>query len=76
MVDLDPFDDEEEIGIVHELIARHAMLTGSAVSERVLGDWRAALEQFVAVIPRDYKRVRGSRQGGGQAADRPLQIAV
>jgi len=76
MVDLDPFDDEEELGIVHELIARHVLLTGSAIGERVLAEWRAAQRQFVAVIPRDYKRVRGSQQRAGRAAHRPLQIAV
>ena len=39
MVDLDRLDDDEEAGRVHELIARHAVLTGSAVAARVLGDW-------------------------------------
>ena len=60
MVDLDRFDNEEELDIVHELIARHVMLTGSAIGERVLSDWRATQSQFVAVIPRDFKRVRAA----------------
>jgi len=60
MVDLDPFDDEEEIDVVHELIARHVMLTASAIGERILRDWRAMLGQFIAVVPRDFKRVRAA----------------
>ena len=58
MVDLDRLDDEEELGRVHELIARHVVLTGSAIGRRVLGAWSAMTARFVAVIPRDYKRVR------------------
>ncbi len=41
MVDLDRLDDEEELGRVHELIARHVVLTGSAIGQRVLGAWSA-----------------------------------
>ena len=58
MVDLDRLDDEEELGRVHELIARHVVLTGSAVGQRMLGAWSTMTARFVAVIPRDYKRVR------------------
>ena len=60
MVDLDPLDDPEEIGAVHELIARHVLLTGSAIGKRVLANWRGAQDMFVAVVPRDYKRVRAA----------------
>jgi glutamate synthase domain-containing protein 3 len=60
MVDLDPFDDEDEIATIHDLIARHAALTGSAVAERVLAAWPAVRAQFVVVMPRDYKRVRAA----------------
>ena len=31
--------------------------TGSAVAERLLKAWPAAVERFTAVLPRDYKRV-------------------
>ena len=43
---------------MHELVARHAVLTGSGVAERVLRDWASMLERFVLVVPRDFKRVR------------------
>ena len=60
MVDLEPLGDDDEIALLHELLARHAVLTGSAVAERLLGDWPAALARFVAVVPRDFKRVRAA----------------
>jgi glutamate synthase (ferredoxin) len=77
MVDLDPFADEQEVAIVHELIARHVLLTGSAVGERLLENWHGAQQQFVAVIPRDYKRVsRLPSSVDSRSVDRPLQVAV
>jgi len=60
MVDLDRFEDEEEMRIVQELIARHVMLTGSTIGERVLDAWSAVRGSFVAVMPCDYKRVRAA----------------
>ena len=39
------------------LVAEHAQRTGSAVAERLLGDWDASLERFVKVMPDDYRRV-------------------
>jgi glutamate synthase domain-containing protein 3 len=58
MVDLEPLEDEEECGRVHELVARHVLLTGSAIGTRVLRAWAVMQRQFVAVVPRDFKRVR------------------
>jgi glutamate synthase (NADPH/NADH) large chain len=60
MVDLDRLEDDDEIALVHELLARHAMLTGSSVAGRVLDSWLAMLPRFVAVVPRDFKRVRAA----------------
>jgi glutamate synthase (NADPH/NADH) large chain/glutamate synthase (ferredoxin) len=39
------------------LVAEHARRTGSAVAERLLGDWEASLERFVKVMPDDFRRV-------------------
>ena len=36
---------------------KHHAETDSAVAGRLLKDWPAAVEQFTAVVPRDYKRV-------------------
>jgi glutamate synthase domain-containing protein 3 len=46
--------DEIEL---RELIERHQARTGSAVAERILGDWDASLQRFVKVMPNDYRRV-------------------
>ncbi len=59
MVDLDRFEDDEA-GTVHELIARHVILTGSAIGHRVLAAWPSIQRHFVAVMPRDFKRVRAA----------------
>jgi glutamate synthase (ferredoxin) len=63
MVDLDPLVDEAEITLVHELLARHVVLTGSALGARVLERWDEAVRQFVVVAPRDFKRVRDTEAG-------------
>jgi glutamate synthase (NADPH) large chain len=60
MVDLEPLADEDEIALVHELLARHAVLTGSPVATDLLGEWPTAVARFVAVVPRDFKRVRAA----------------
>ena len=56
LVDLTPLTDEEQ-EILHELVQKHRAETDSAVAERLLKDWPAAVEEFTAVVPRDYKRV-------------------
>ena len=58
MVDLDRLEDEDELTLVHELVARHVLLTGSAIGARVLDAWSERQHAFVAVTPRDFKRVR------------------
>jgi len=58
MVDLDRLEDEDELTLVHELVARHVLLTGSAIGARVLDAWSERQHAFVAVTPREFKRVR------------------
>jgi glutamate synthase (ferredoxin) len=60
MVDLDRLEDEGESAFVHELIARHVLQTGSALGRRVLDDWTSMQQNFVAVVPRDLKRVKAA----------------
>ena len=61
MVDLDRLEDESEAHKVHELIARHVVLTGSTIADRVLQAWPSILQKLVAVVPRDFKRVRAEQ---------------
>lgn len=56
LVDLTPLTGEEQ-ETLRTLVEKHAAETGSAVAERLLKDWPAAVERFTAVVPRDYKRV-------------------
>jgi glutamate synthase domain-containing protein 3 len=60
LVDLEPLaeDDAQE---VKALIAEHVARTGSLVGRNVLAAWDRAMERFVKVMPRDYKRVLAER---------------
>jgi glutamate synthase domain-containing protein 2/glutamate synthase domain-containing protein 1/glutamate synthase domain-containing protein 3 len=49
--------DETDALELRALVAEHAERTGSAVAERLLGDWEASLERFVKVMPDDLRRV-------------------
>jgi glutamate synthase (NADPH) large chain len=60
MVDLERLDLPDEVSLVRGLIARHVELTGSAIGRRVLDMWAVARQQFVAVMPRDFKRVKAA----------------
>jgi glutamate synthase domain-containing protein 3 len=57
MVELERLDQEEDIAEVQELIALHETHTGSTLARDLLAGWEAAVEQFVKVMPTDYKRV-------------------
>ncbi len=54
MVDLDPFDESSEKELKH-YIQTHYDLTGSQIAKRILDDWINALNDFVLVIPTEYK---------------------
>ncbi len=56
LVDLAPLTGEEQEAL-RALVTKHAAETGSAVAEGLLKRWEEAVEEFTAVVPRDYKRV-------------------
>ncbi|MFE9689974.1 glutamate synthase large subunit [Micromonospora sp. NPDC005806] len=56
LVDLSPLREEERDRL-HELVQRHFAETDSAVAEELLKRWPEAVEEFTAVVPRDYRRV-------------------
>ena len=62
MVDLDPVDDPDDVSELRELIDLHLEFTGSEVAQRVLDSWPEVLEDFVKVMPTDYKRVLNERK--------------
>ncbi len=49
-------DQPDEAEELRGWIEEHGERTGSAVAERVLGDWQASLNRIVKVMPHDYKR--------------------
>ncbi len=57
MVELETMESDADIAELKNLIEEHATHTDSAVAVRLLENWDAALEQFVKVMPTDYKRV-------------------
>jgi glutamate synthase (ferredoxin) len=57
MVDLEPLIEADDLQVVHELIARHIALTGSAYAAALLANWSKIQQLFVKVMPKDYKRV-------------------
>jgi glutamate synthase (ferredoxin) len=74
MVELDGLAEEEDVQLVHGLLARHAESTGSTVAEGLLSDWPAAAGRFVKVMPSDYKRVLGEMRRA-QAEGRTVEFA-
>ena len=61
-VDLESVEADEDIVELRELIELHKQYTGSSVAERILDGWPDVLEQFVKVMPTDYKRVLVERK--------------
>ncbi len=74
MVDLEEIDAEGEQA-VQEMLARHVRMTGSTLAGRVLGSWSAYRQLFVAVVPREYRRVLEATRRA-QAEGRDVQEAV
>jgi glutamate synthase domain-containing protein 2/glutamate synthase domain-containing protein 1/glutamate synthase domain-containing protein 3 len=69
LVDLEPVVEEADAAELRALIAEHAQRTGSLVARNLLSQWeRGALERFVKVMPRDYKRALAEQAGAHEAA--------
>ncbi len=56
MVVLEPLGHDDQIWL-RDRIQLHLQETGSAVAARLLADWTTEAEQFVTVMPTDYRRV-------------------
>jgi glutamate synthase (ferredoxin) len=57
LVDLEPFEEREDLELVQSLLTRHLQYTGSQFAARILRGWSRAVRLFLKVMPRDYKRV-------------------
>jgi glutamate synthase (NADPH/NADH) large chain len=67
-VELEHLADEEDIQEVHQLVLKHAELTGSTVAKNLLADWQKSIGRFVKVMPTDYKRVLMESKQAAQAS--------
>jgi len=62
MVELEPMTTKEDKQLLHRLITKHFMYTGSRKAKQVLDAFEAILPKFVKVMPVDYKRVLEERK--------------
>jgi glutamate synthase (NADPH) large chain len=60
MVDLEHLDDDDRAHL-RTLVERHRLETDSTVAGRLLAEWDRAVERFIKVMPRDYKRVLAAK---------------
>ena len=56
MVELQPLEDDDLMWL-HDVVAKHAVYTGSTVAKSVLADWPRRSAQFTKIMPTDYQRV-------------------
>ena len=66
MVELERLEEEAERLEVRRMIERHLELTGSAPARTVLADWDTSVDEFVKVMPTDYRRVLRARAAAGE----------
>jgi glutamate synthase (ferredoxin) len=78
MVAVEKLTEPVEIARVKALVEKHLHWTGSSRARQVLADWDKAVQRFVRVIPKDYKRMlacitRAHEQG--LAGDEAIMVA-
>ncbi|HME47634.1 glutamate synthase large subunit [Mycobacterium sp.] len=56
MVELEELDDDD-LDWLHQVLTKHVDATDSAPGKRILAHWGRERQQFVKVMPRDFKRV-------------------
>jgi glutamate synthase (NADPH/NADH) large chain/glutamate synthase (ferredoxin) len=62
MVELEKVATASDKKLLHELITKQFMYTGSRNAKRILDSWEALVPKFVKVMPVDYKRVLEERK--------------
>jgi len=56
LVELESMDDAEQ-DQVKQYIQEHVQYTNSAIGQNIIQNWDTTSQQFVKVMPQDYKRV-------------------
>ena len=72
MVELEKVTEDEDVAELLAMIEDHKEYTGSTVAKHVLGNWPDVLEQFVKVMPVDYKRVLMERKKHDEEIEAPV----
>jgi glutamate synthase (NADPH/NADH) large chain/glutamate synthase (ferredoxin) len=67
MVELEKVTTADDKQLLHDLITKHFMYTGSRKAKEVLDTWESMLPKFVKVMPIDYKRVLAERKAAATA---------
>ena len=57
MVEISLVDDKLDRKELHELVRQHYLYTGSGLARTLLDDWTRSVDDFVKVIPIEYKHV-------------------
>jgi glutamate synthase domain-containing protein 2/glutamate synthase domain-containing protein 3/glutamate synthase domain-containing protein 1 len=70
MVDLEMVLTRADERELKGMIERHVSLTGSLKGKAILGDWPAARQRFVKVLPMEYRRVLGQMSREDEATER------
>ena len=62
MVEINLVEETQYRRELHELIRQHYLYTGSKLARTMLDDWSHYVEQFIQVVPIEYKRVLQEEQ--------------
>lgn len=62
MVEINLVEDSSYRKELHELIRQHYLYTGSKLARTMLDDWNRYVEEFIQVVPIEYKRVLQEEQ--------------
>ena len=62
MVEINLVDDSNYRKELHELIRQHYLYTGSKLARTMLDDWNRYIEDFIQIVPIEYKRVLQEEQ--------------
>ena len=64
MIIFEKLEERAEIERIKGLLEKHMELTDSLAAQQVLANWDKYVQQFVKVIPKDYKRMIANIQKG------------
>ncbi|MEF2246155.1 glutamate synthase large subunit [Paenibacillus sp. IITD108] len=69
---LERVEEDDDIDMLQSIVQKHFKYTGSQAAERILEGWDEAIDKFVKIIPKDYKRLlehTARMERRGMAAD-------